>query len=119
MNKKQLTGNAKNRRQHEITDVLLSFYDTIDNEFRLFKEDDNNNNNNNNSHFNSIFKHKIENIRTTSDKTLTSKLVSRLENIPYIPSSIVTYIKEKITYVLSYSFRIDELRSAKVNFIIF
>ena len=56
MNKKQLTGNAKNRRQHEITDVLLSFYDTIDNEFRLFKEDDNNNN----SHFNSIFKHKIE-----------------------------------------------------------
>ena len=30
MNKKQLTGNAKNRRQYEINDVLLSFYDMID-----------------------------------------------------------------------------------------
>ena len=30
MNKKQLSGNAKNRRQYEINDVLLSFYDTID-----------------------------------------------------------------------------------------
>jgi hypothetical protein len=116
MNKKQLTGNAKNRRQYEINDVLLSFYDIIDKEFHYFKEASNNNNN---SHFNSIFKHKLENIRTTSDKSLTSNLVSILENIPYIPSSIVTYIKEKFTYVLTYSFRIDESRTAKVNFIIF
>ena len=116
MNKKQLTGNAKNRRQYEINDVLLSFYDIIDKEFHYFKEASNNNNN---SHFNSIFKHKLENIRTTSDKFLTSNLVSILENIPYIPSSIVTYIKEKFTYVLTYSFRIDESRTAKVNFIIF
>ena len=113
MNKKQLTGNAKNQRQYEINDVLLSFYDTIDSEFRFFKEGDNN------IHFNSIFKHKIDNIRTTSDKSLASKIVSILENSPYIPATIVTYIKEKITYVLTYSFRIDELRSAKVNFIIF
>jgi hypothetical protein len=116
MNKKQLTGNAKNRRQYEINDVLLSFYDIIDKEFHYFKEASNNNNN---SHFNSIFKHKLENIHTTSDKSLTSKLISILENIPYIPSSIVTYIKEKFTYVLTYSFRIDESRTAKVNFIIF
>lgn len=114
MNNKQLTGNAKNRRQHEINDVLLSFYDMIDDEFLFFKEGGNNN-----SHFNSIFKHKIQNIRTTSDKSLASKIISILENIHYIPSSIVTYIKEKITYVLTYSFRIDEIRSAKVNFIIF
>jgi len=116
INKKQLTGNAKNRRQYEINDVLLSFYDIIDKEFHYFKEASNNNNNN---HFNSIFKHKLENIRTTSDKSLMSNLVSILENIPYIPSSIVTYIKEKFTYVLTYSFRIDESRTAKVNFIIF
>ena len=96
MNKKQLTGNAKNRRQYEISDVLLSFYDTIDSEFRFFKEGDNN------IHFNSIFKHKIDNIRTTSDKSLASKIVSILENSPYIPATIVTYIKEKITYVLTY-----------------
>ena len=116
MNKKQLTGNAKNRRQHEINDVLLSFYDIIDKEFHFFKESSNNNSN---SHFNSIFKHKLENIRTTTDKTLKSKLVSILENTPYVPSSIVTYIKEKFTYVLTYSFRVNETRSAKVNFIIF
>ena len=118
MNKKQLTGNAKNRRQYEINDVLLSFYDMIDNEFRFFKEGDNNNNNNN-SHFNSIFKHKLENIRTTSDKSLERRLLSILENTNYIPTSIVTYIKEKFTYVLTYLFRINETRSAKVNFIIF
>ena len=119
MNKKQLTGNAKNRRQYEINDALLSFYDMIDNEFRFFKEGDNNNNNNNNSHFNSIFKHKLENIRTTSDKSLERRLLSILENTNYIPSSIVTYIKEKFTYALTYSFRVNETRSAKVNFIIF
>ena len=115
MNKKQLTGNAKNRRQYEINDVLLSFYDTIDNEFRLFKSGQDIGH----GHFSSIFKHKLENIRTTSDKSVERKIVSVLENIPYIPSSIVTYIKEKSTYVLTYSFRINELRSAKVNFIIF
>jgi hypothetical protein len=115
MNKKQLTGNAKNRRQYEINDVLLSFYDTIDNEFHFFKQASNNNN----SHFNSIFKHKLENIRTTSDKSTEKRIVSVLENIPYIPSSIVTYIKEKSTYVLTYSFHIDDVRNAKVNFIIF
>ena len=113
MNKKQLTGNAKNRRQYEINDVLLSFYDMIDSEFSLFKND------NGHSYFDSIFKHKLENIRTTSDKSLEKKIVSVLENIPYIPSSIITYIKEKSTYVLTYSFRIDETRTAKVNFIIF
>ena len=115
MNKKQLTGNAKNRRQYEINDVLLSFYDMIDKEFHFFREGGNNNN----SHFNSIFKHKLENIRTISDKSLEKKLISNLENIPYIPSIIVTYIKEKITYVVTYSFRIDASRTAKVNFIIF
>ena len=116
MNKKQLTGNAKNRRQYDVNNVLLSFYDIIDKEFEFFKESRNNNNNN---HFNSIFKHKLENIHTTGDKSLTSKLVSILENIPYVPSSIVTYIKEKFTYVLTYSFRIDELRTATIHFIIF
>jgi len=115
MNKKQLTGNAKNKRQYEINDVLLSFYETIDNEFRLFKSGQDIGH----SHFSSIFKHKLENIRTTSDKSVEKKIVSVLENIPYIPSSIVTYIKEKSTYVLTYSFHINELRSAKVNFIIF
>ena len=119
MNKKQLTGNAKNKRQYEINDVLLSFYDTIDNEFRLFKSGQGEGQGQGQSHFNSIFKHKLENIRTSSDKSLEKKIVSVLENIPYIPSSIVTYIKEKSTYVLTYSFRINELRSAKVNFIIF
>ena len=113
MNKKQLTGNAKNRRQYEINDILLSFYDTIDSEFHFFKEGYNN------SHFNSIFKHKLENIRTSSDKSLEKKIVSVLENIPYIPRSIVTYIKEKFTYVLTYSFRINESRTAKINFVIF
>ena len=111
MNKKQLTGNAKNRRQYEINDILLSFYDVIDNEFRLFTSSQ--------GHFSSIFKHKLENIRTTSDKSVERKIVSVLENIPYIPSSIVTYIKEKSTYVLTYSFRINDKRTAKVNFIIF
>ena len=115
MNKKQLTGNAKNRRQYEINDVLLSFYDTIDNEFRFFK----NGQGQGQDRFSSIFKHKLENIRTTSDKSVEKKIVSVLENIPYIPSSIVTYIKNKFTYVLTYSFRIDESRNAKVNFIIF
>ena len=38
MNEKQLTGNAKNRRQYEINDVLLSFYDMIDKEFHFFRE---------------------------------------------------------------------------------
>ena len=113
MNKKQLTGNAKNRRQYEINDILLSFYDVIDNEFRLFK------NSQGQGHFSSIFKHKLENIRTTSDKSVERKIVSVLENIPYIPSSITTYIKEKLTYVLTYSFRINDSRTAKVNFIIF
>lgn len=115
MNKKQITGNAKNRRQYEINDILLSFYDMIDNEFRFFKEGDNSNN----SHFDSIFKHKLENIRTTSDKSMERRLLSILENTTYIPTSIVTYIKEKFTYILTYSFRINETRSAKVNFIIF
>ena len=117
MNKKQLTGNAKNRRQYEINDVLLSFYDTIDNEFRFFKNGQGQGQDQ--DHFSSIFKHKLENIRTTSDKSVEKKIISVLENIPYIPSSIVTYIKNKFTYVLTYSFRIDELRNAKVNFIIF
>ena len=119
MNKKQLTGNAKNKRQYEINDVLLSFYDTIDNEFRLFKNSQGQGQGQGQGHFNSIFKHKLENIRTSSDKSLEKKIVYVLENIPYIPSSIITYIKEKSTYVLTYSFRINELRSAKVNFIIF
>ncbi len=113
MNKKQLTGNAKNRRQYEINDILLSFYDVIDNEFRLFKSSQGQ------GHFGSIFKHKLENIRTTSDKSVERKIVSVLENIPYVPGSIVTYIKEKCTYVLTYSFRINDTRTAKVNFIIF
>lgn len=117
MNKKQLTGNAKNRRQYEINDVLLSFYDTIDNEFRFFKNGQGQGQGQ--DHFSSIFKHKLENIRTTSDKSVEKKIISVLENIPYIPSSIVTYIKNKFTYVLTYSFRIDESRNAKVNFIIF
>jgi hypothetical protein len=117
MNKKQLTGNAKNKRQYEISDVLLSFYDIIDNEFRLFKNGQDQGQDQ--GHFNRIFKHKLENIRTTSDKSVERRLVAVLENIPYIPSSIITYIKEKFTYVLTYSFRIDDLRTAKVNFIIF
>ena len=117
MNKKQLTGNAKNRRQYEINDILLSFYDVIDNEFHLFKSSQGQTHGQ--GHFNSIFKHKLENIRTTSDKSVERKIVSILENIHYIPSSIVTYIKEKSTYVLTYSFRLNESRTAKVNFIIF
>ena len=56
MNKKQLTGNAKNKRQYEISDVLLSFYDIIDNEFRFFKNDQDQ------GRFNRIFKHKLEKI---------------------------------------------------------
>ena len=119
MNKKQLTGNAKNKRQYEISDVLLSFYDIIDNEFRLFKNGHGQGQGQGQGHFNSIFKHKLENIRTTSDKSVERRIVAVLENIPYIPSSIITYIKEKFTYVLTYSFRIDDLRTAKVNFIIF
>ena len=119
MNKKQLTGNAKNKRQYEISDVLLSFYDIIDNEFRLFKNGQGQGQGQDQGHFNRIFKHKLENIRTTSDKSVERRLVAVLENIPYIPSSIITYIKEKFTYVLTYSFRIDDLRTAKVNFIIF
>jgi hypothetical protein len=113
MNKKQLTGNAKNKRQHEINDVLLSFYDMIDNEFRLFK------NGQGQDHFDHIFKHKLVNIRTTSDKNIEKKITSVLENTSYIPSSIVNYIKEKCTYVLTYSFHVNETRTAKVNFIIF
>ena len=115
MNKKQLTGNAKNKRQHEINDVLLSFYDTIDNEFRLFK----NGQGQDQDHFDHIFKHKLVNIRTTSDKTIEKKITSVLENTSYIPSSIVNYIKEKCMYVLTYSFHVNETRTAKVNFIIF
>jgi len=124
MNKKQLTGNAKNKRQHEINDVLLSFYDMVDNEFRFFKngqgQGQGQGQGKGRGHFDSIFKHKLENIRTTtSDKSVEKKITSVLENIPYVPSSIITYIKEKSTYVLTYSFRIDESRTAKVNFIIF
>jgi len=119
MNKKQLTGNAKNKRQYEINDILLSFYDVIDNEFRLFKNSQGQGQSQSQGHFSSIFKHKLENIRTTSDKSVERKIVSVLENIPYIPSSIITYIKEKSTYVLTYSFRINDSRTAKVNFIIF
>jgi hypothetical protein len=119
MNKKQLTGNVKNRRQYEINDILLSFYDMIDSEFSLFKSGNGNGAGDGRSHFDSIFKHKLENIRTTSDKSLEKKIVSVLENIPYIPSSIIAYIKDKFTYVLTYSFRIDETRTAQVNFIIF
>jgi hypothetical protein len=117
MNKKQLTGNAKNKRQHEINDVLLSFYDMIDNEFRLFKNGQDQGQGQ--DHFGRVFKHKLVNIRATSDKTIEKKITSVLENSPYIPSSIVSYIKEKCTYVLTYSFHIDETRTAKVNFIIF
>lgn len=117
MNKKQLTGNAKNKRQHEINDILLSFYDMIDNEFRLFKNSQGQGQYQ--DHFNDIFKHKLVNIRTTSDKTIEKKITSVLENSPYIPSSIVNYIKEKCAYVLTYSFHVNETRTAKVNFIIF
>ena len=74
MNKKQLTGNAKNRRQYEINDILLSFYDVIDNEFHLFKSSQ--------GHFNSIFKHKLENIRTSSDKSLEKKNSIRIRKYP-------------------------------------
>jgi len=119
MNKKQLTGNAKNKRQHEINDVLLSFYDMIDNEFRLFKNGQDQGQGQGQDHFGRVFKHKLVNIRATSDKTIEKKITSVLENSPYIPSSIVSYIKEKCTYVLTYSFHIDETRTAKVNFIIF
>jgi len=115
MNKKQLTGNAKNRRQYEINDVLLSFYDMIDHEFHFFKNSQGYSEN----HFNSIFKHKLVNIRAASDKSIEKKITSVLENVPYVPSSIVNYIKEKVTYVLTYSFHINENRTAKVNFIIF
>lgn len=119
MNKKQQTGNAKNRRQHEINDVLLSFYDTIDNEFHFFKNGQGQGSGQGPNYFDSIFKHKLVNIRATSDKSSEKKIISVLENIPYVPSSIITYIKENCTYILTYSFHIDTNRTAKVNFIIF
>ena len=76
MNKKQLTGNAKNKRQHEINDILLSFYDMIDNEFRLFKngQDQGQGQGQDQDHFGRVFKHKLVNIRATSDKTIEKKI---------------------------------------------
>lgn len=119
MNKKQTTGNAKNRRQYEINDVLLSFYDTIDNEFHFFKNSHSNDQGQGQRYFDSIFKHKIVNIRAASDKSIEKKITSVLENMPYIPSSIINYIKQKSIYILTYSFHVNTNRTAKVNFIIF
>ena len=119
MNKKQTTGNAKNRRQYEINDVLLSFYDTIDNEFHFFKNSHSNDQGQGQRYFDSIFKHKIVNIRATNDTSIEKKITSVLENTPYIPSSIINYIKQKSTYILTYSFHVNTHRTAKVNFIIF
>jgi hypothetical protein len=103
-NKQQLSSNAKNPRQSEVTEKIHILYDEVDAEFKNFK-----------SNLSSpCFKHKMIRLEK-SNPVLQSSLFKSI----YVPSKIAEYIKENARYVIEYSCDLGNGKSVKVKFILF
>jgi hypothetical protein len=103
-NKQQLSSNAKNPRQSEVTQKIQILYDEIDAEFKNFK-----------SNLSSpCFKHKMIRLEK-SNPVLQSSLFKSI----YVPTKIAEYIKENARYVIEYSCDLGNGKNVKVKFILF